>query len=372
MGAADADSPPRSPPPPASWHRLWARAFYCGAVGLVYFVVASAVVDSFHDHWAMGDKWRKSRFNKSIHYTIPPPFAYRVLTPWLVNTVTGRLPAGARAELAATGQRLRARYDLRLGNDREYAVAHYLIFLALVGTQLAWRASVAAVGHRRLVRDFAPPVAMTLLPMTFMEGGFIYDPPELLLTGTALALFLRRRWLGFYLVFALAVLNKESNILLPIWFLAPFIQRRDWRFLLRHAALSVAVGAPPFLAVRYYFAEGSAGPMRLLLPSNLEYLATPSTYWNGFDVYAEALPAPEGFHLFNLFLLVSVLVLAWRKAELREVWLIAVLTVLALLPFFLLFGYRDEIRVFGPAFAALVVLAVGSVAGVATDPERPA
>jgi hypothetical protein len=342
----------------SGWRRGLKRAFYWGAMGLVYFVVASAVLDSFQDHWAMGDKWRKSRFNKVIHYKAPPPFAYRVLVPWLVNTAAERLPPAARADLVARAQRLRERYELREENDVEYALAYYLIFLALFGTQFVWRANFAALGlGSRLFWDFAPPVAMSLLPMTFMQGGFIYDATELFLTGLALFFFLKRRWVGFYLTFVVAVLNKESNILLPIWFLAPFLLQRDWRSLLRHAAVSVAVGAPPFLAVRYLFRNSPADPFVLLVGKNLNYLGTASSYVSGFDVYAEAVPAPEGFHLFNLFLLGAVLVLAWRRPELRELWLIFAFTVIVFLPFFLLFGYLDEIRVFGPSFAALVLMA---------------
>jgi hypothetical protein len=355
----------------AGWRRRLARAFYWGAVGLVYFVVASAVLDSFQDHWAMGDKWRKSRFNKTIHFKVPPPFVYRVLTPWLVNTVSGSLPPAARADLAARGQRLRARYGLREENDVEYAVAYYLIFLAIFGTQLAWRANFAALdigrggsGGSPLFWDFAPPVAMSLLPMTFMQGGFIYDAMELFLTGLALCFFLRRRWLGFYATFFFAVLNKESNILLPVWFLAPFLRDWDWRFLLRHAALSVAVGAPPFLFVRHLFRDSPVDPLKLLIGMNLDYLLTPSSYLSGFDVYAEAVPAPEGFHLFNLFLFATLVWLAWRMPELREVRTIFVCTMIVFLPFFLLFGYRDEIRVFGPAYAALVLMAANCLRAV--------
>ncbi|HEV8579115.1 MAG TPA: hypothetical protein VGX68_08530 [Thermoanaerobaculia bacterium] len=357
----------------ALWRRRLTRAFYWGAVGLVYFIVASAVLDSFQDHWAMGDKWRKSRFNKTIHHKVPPPFAYRVLTPWIVNAVAERLPPAAQAGLAARAQRLRARYHLREGNDVEYALAYYLIFLALFGTQFVWRANfrVLRLGSP-MFWDFAPPVAMILLPMTFMQGGFIYDASELFLTGLALFFFLQRRWLGFYGTFFIAVLNKESNILLPVWFLAPFILERDWRFLLRHAALSVAVGSPPFLLVRYLFRDSPVDPLKLLIGMNFDYLRTASTYFSGFDVYAEAVPAPEGFHLFNLFLLAVLFWLVWRMPELREVRLIFACTVAAFLPFFLLFGYRDEIRVFGPAYAALVLLAGNCLRAVRTssNPSR--
>jgi hypothetical protein len=342
---------------PLPGRRALLVAFRIGAVGLVYWVAASAVLDSFLEHWSLGDKWRKSRFNRAIHFTAPRPFVYRVLTPWVINEISRRAPEPARRWLAARTPDLREQYGLRQGNDVEYAVAYYLVFAAYFGTLLVWRASLRSLGRGSpLLWDFAPPVALLLLPMTFMQGGFLYDPSELLLTALAFHFFLRRKWLPYYATFFIAVLNKESNILLPVWFLAPFTLDRDWKALIRHGALSVAVGAPPFLAVRWWFREHRGNPLEPLWRKNLQYLADPSSYWQGFDVYAVHLPAPEGFHPLNLFLLAVVLVLGWRRRDRREICLAFVYTVILFFPFFLLFGYRDEIRVFAPAFSALMLL----------------
>ena len=90
---------------------------------------------------------------------------------------------------------------------------------------------------------------------------------------------------------------------------------------------------------------------------NLAFLTDPSSYWSGFEAYTPGVQAPHAFHVVNLFLLGALLVLVWRRAYLREVRLIFLYTVLAYLPFFLLFGFKDEIRVFAPAFAAFVLLA---------------
>ena len=93
---------------------------------------------------------------------------------------------------------------------------------------------------------------------------------------------------------------------------------------------------------------------------------------------APHIPAPEGFHPFNFFLLAAVLVFAWRRSYLRQVRLVFLLTVLVYLPFFLLFGYMDEIRVFGPSFAALMLLGThalreavnGGDAGDSPEPQK--
>lgn len=342
---------------PRPWRQWLRTAFRFGAIGLIYWVAASAVLDSFMDHWALGDKWRKSRFNRAIHFTAPPPFVYRVLTPWLVNEISSRMPEPGRRWLADRTADLRVRYHLREGNDVEYAVAYYLIFVAYLGTLAAWRANLRHLGRGGpLLWNLAPPLALLLLPMTFMQGGFLYDGSELFLTALAFHFFMRRRWVPYYATFFIAVINKESNILLPVWFLAPFTIQRDWKALIRHGLLSVAVGAPPFLAVRWWFRGSRGNPLVPLWQDNLRYLTDPGNYWLGFDVYAAHVPVPEGFHVFNLFLLAGILVFAWRRPYLREIRLAFLYSVLVYLPFFLLFGYKDEIRVFGPSFAALMLM----------------
>jgi hypothetical protein len=355
-----------------SGRRAFRVAFRIGAVGLIYWVAAAAVLGSFMDHWALGDKWRKSRFNRAIHYTVPPPFVYRVLTPWLINEISQRSPEPARAWLAAQTPDLRERYHLRDENEVEYAAGYYLTFAAYLGTLLVWRANLILLGRGSpLLWDLAPPVALLLLPMTFMQGGFIYDAPELFLTALAFHFFLRRNWLFFYTTFFFVVLNKDANILLPVWFLAPFAIDRNWKSLLRHAALSVAVGAPPFLATHWWFRDSQDDPLVPLWDDHLRYLTNPRTYWSGFDVYAPHVPAPEGFHLFNFFLMAAILVFAWKQPYLRQTLLVFLLTLLVYLPFFLLYGWMDEIRVFGPSFAALVLLGTHALREAAGGGDAP-
>jgi hypothetical protein len=340
------------------------------AVALVYWLAASAVQESFLDHWALGDKWRNSRLNRVIQLKVPRPFAYRVLTPLVIDGISDRAPLPLREWLASRAPELRERYGLRQGNDVEYAVAYYLMFASFFGTLWVWRASLRLLGRGGpLLWSFAPPLALLLLPMTFMHGGFVYDPPELLLTSTALHFFLSRRWLLFYPTFVACVLNKESAILLPIWFVAAFLADRDRRSLLRHGALSVAVGAPPFLLVRWWMRGADAYERVERWRVNLGFLLDPANYVSGFEAFAAHLPAPRGFHLVNLLLLAAVLVTTWRLRWLRLVWLVFVCTVLVYLPFYVFYGNRDEIRVLAPSFAALVLLGVHAVREVLVPRE---
>lgn len=348
------------------FRRLLRLALLC----LLYVLVSSAVLDAFVEQWALGDRWRPSRLSRTLDFETPRPIVYRVLTPWIVNGVSALLPEAMRTALAERARNLRRRYPgLREGNDVEYGVAYYLTFLALLGTLLVWRANLLVLDRGSpLLAGAAPPLAMLAWPLAFMEGGFLYDAPELLLVSLALGFFLRSRWLGFYAVLPLCVLNKEADVVLPIWFVAAYLIDRDRRSLVRHGLISLAVAAPPFLLVRWWFRDAPALPITpRLWRLHLDFLLEPSTYWSWFEPYASHVRLPQGFNVFNLLVLAAIVVLAARARRLHLVLAIFAVTVLVFLPFFLIYGYRDEIRVFAPAFPALVLLAAHGLREAASE-----
>lgn len=373
---------PSWPPLPAGdggWnHRAVSRArrrltslFRLLFIGLLYYLTATAVLDAFMTHWAMGDAWRKSRFNRVIHYTTERPFVHRVLTPSVINAITDVLPEGAAERLAARTAAPRQRYGLRPGNDAQYFVGYLVLLACLLGVLLTWRASLSWVyGFPANWIDLAPPILLIFYPMLFMKGGFVYDFPELLLSSIALHAFLRERWWLYFPVFAIAILNKETAILMVVWFLARFLVDRNPRRLMVYVGLSAATGLPPLLAVRAYWSGHPGSGMDLNLSHNLAYFSQPSSFWSGFDAYAAGLPAPQGFHPVNLLFLATILVLSWRRAP-RVVWWTFVLTALVILPLYLVFGWEDELRVFGPALPALALLAAWTLRGVYSEIGRP-
>jgi hypothetical protein len=346
-----------------------ARVVRYALLGLLYYLAASAVLDSFADHWGYGDRWRKSRFHRAIHYRTERPFVYRVLTPALVNGVAEILPEKAAASLAERATPLREKYQLRQENDLEYVLAHYLTLCAYLGTILCWRWTLLRLwpDEGSVFRDVLPAAGLLLLPLTFMHGGFIYDPFELLFASLALAFFVARRWIGFYVAFLLAVLNKESNILIGLWLLPPFLRTRDWRGLFRHGAIASVVVLPAFLLVRWLLREYPGEPASFFLWEHLAYLASSESWLRvTFEPFATGIAVPRGLHVVNLLLLAGILWVARQRAP-REILHVFLLTTLAILPLFLAFGWKDEIRVFGPAYPAFFVLAASCFA---TSPSR--
>lgn len=342
---------------------LPARLLRTGFVVLLYWMVASAVLETFMTNSGFGPRGgSRAEFGRVIRHEVPRPYVYRVLAPWTVNAITAVLPAPAAKSLRQGSNAIERRLGLPGSEPVELMVAYYLMFACFLGAMFAWR---AALRHFPLggapFRDLFPAAAMIFLPDTFMYGGFLYDPLELLLTSWAFVFFLRRSWPPFYAVLALATINKEASATIAVWFLARFALDRDRAGLLRHAALSLAVVLPTTLWVRWIFRDRVGTPFEFHLPENLEFLARAGSYFDFHWPYAPLIPVPQGPHLFNLALLLCALLLVWRSRRLRESRLAFLLTIAALAPLWLAFGWRDEIRVFAPAFAPLVVLGAAAL-----------
>jgi len=340
--------------------RTWAGPVSRALVlGLLYYTVASIALGAFVSRWRMGDSYVTSMFSKTLAFENPRPQVYRVLTPLVIRAVSAAVPCAVGDVLAGRSDVIRARYGIERGDDLEYAVAYYLLFACLVGSMLAWRSSIATViGGPVWVRDLTPVLAMLLYPMSFMRGGYIYDAPALFLSSACLLAFLRRQWWWFYVLFALAVLNKESEIVLPVWFLATYLDDRDRRSLAGRGLFSAAIGLAVIIVVRTAFAGHTGPPYEVNLRQNLEFLADPGSYALVFDLHAAALPVPLGLNLINLAILSSVLLSTFGRLP-AVATRAFVLTAAAMVPLWLLFGYQDELRVFTAAFAPWTVILGG-------------
>src|SRR5207244_7022755 len=97
------------------------------------------------------------------------------------------------------------------------------------------------------------------------------------------------------------------------------------------------------------------GQLLVDLKDHLQYLRSSLPYLSRFDPYAALVTVPAGLHVFNL---AAVALLLWlvKGSRTVEVQWILIYTVLAIVPLFLMYGWRDEIRVFAPAFPALFLL----------------
>ena len=272
------------------------------------------------------------------------PFVTRVLVPWLTRGIAAVMPesvhVGAETLLDSGGSvgKLLTEYVTPPGFALEAIINLGLQLIRVLGFAFAFR------GLFRTVFEVTPLICglMTLValfgltPMLFF--GYIYDLPNLFLTTLALYCIVRQQKAAYWVVFALAILNKESAVVLIVPAVLLF-----WDFphpSLRKVVLGTAIQVGLFAAIR--------------IPLALLYRDNPG---EGFEYHLQ--DHIEMFRDYPVLGILSVVVAAgmlllvfrhWRKKPAAA--LLGVLPGLLLLALFVLGGIAFEIRIFYEVYAA--------------------
>jgi len=345
------------------------RAFRLGFVTLIYAIVAAVVLNAFMARWGFGGDRAKYGMTRAVTYTSIRPYVYRVLTPAVINGMTAALPESAieqrRAWLLEESPLLgfrRPNESWDLEKSVQWHVAYAYLFLTLMIALVAARGLTRAVyDFGPLFVDLAPAVALMLLPITFQWAGYSYDFPELAFLFVALLAIVRQRWWLFYPVFVLAILNKESSVLIVLYFVAFAYTKGDLRAQLGHVAAQLLIGVVLLVTVRAMFAGMGGEPQRFYMPINLLFWFDYRAYTSFATTYAPLVPMPRPGNVITLFLLGVVVAWGWsRKPPLVRTAF--VLTSAVILPLTLVFGFMDEARAMAPMFPPLYLLGCHTVA----------
>jgi hypothetical protein len=344
------------------------RWFRAGFTVLLYVIVASLVVGTFAARWGFRGDSPHWGLEKMLAFKAERPFAYRVLSPAIVNTGIAMLPdgyvAGREEWLTTKTPLLRYRHrneSWTLEKSVAWHVAYLYIFASLLIALYAARAVTTVAGPPSpLLVDIAPAVALLFLPLTFQFGGYLYDFPELALLFLCLLAALRERWWLYYAAFVAAVLNKESNALILVYFVAVAWDRMDRRALLRHVAVQLVIGATIVIGLRTVFAENGGGSTQFWFPLNVLFWLQPETYLRFDSPYAPVIPVPRTANLFSLFLLFVLVKTGWKYCP-PTVRRLGLFSAVVNVPLFLVWGFLDEVRALSLTFPALYLLACHAV-----------
>jgi hypothetical protein len=340
--------------------RRVAAIFRYALLTLVYAAVAVMVVDVFLTRWGFGGDASPRGLRAMLAGEAERPFAYRVLTPRVIATLSDVLANpitrdNERWLLKRTPVKRYARekesWDLR--KAVEYQVGFGVLFAALLGAIFAARALSSAVyrGPPWLV-DYAPAGAALLLPLTFVRGGYVYDLPELLFLFLCVLCIVKGRLGLYYPLFVLACFNKESNALIVLYFLAWGVWNLQPRRVLAHFGVQLLIGAVIVVGLRIAFRDAPGSPTWFFGPANVLFLLRPATWWATFAAYGPIVPFPLAFNGLMLFLVGFAV--CWRFMEKPiEVRGMLLLVSLVLLPLYAAFGFLDEIRALSILFPAL-------------------
>jgi len=177
------------------------------------------------------------------------------------------------------------------------------------------------------------------------------------------------------IVLPLAILNKESDLIIIVYFLAFHISDSNRRKLLVQTLCLLALGGLALFATHYQARNFGGGIVQYHLVENLQFISSVSSYWLFYQPTAPYVFFPRGYNLVYLTLVVWLALFRWtdRPTSLRR---LLVWCSLANIPLVLAFGQRDEIRNFSLVFAPLFATACWAMLDIygpriAGKPEGP-
>jgi hypothetical protein len=320
--------------------------------------------------WSFREGTTRYGFVRMLDRTAHRPFVYRTLFPVVVNEISDRMPRLAWDWLSTRiteYPRLLTIYwqDKTPGEPSvevafKYHIAYGLLFLSLLGAMYSVRATTAAVWPGQpVLRDVAPAAFVVLLPLSFIAGGYFYDFPELLCLFLLYWLALTRRYLWMVCLFPLAILNKESTIVLPV-LLAPIFLRDGHRKALGLFAVMMLAGGVVFWLVRMHYSEHPGQGVEFHLWGNAYFYTQPKA-WLGFMAsHAPLVPFPKGLNVVWVLFVMAMLFFGWSKKGviLKQIFWVAVAVNL---PLAVLFGMRDEMRNLSLLFPAMYLLSTDTL-----------
>jgi hypothetical protein len=272
-------------------------------------------------------------FSRMIDGTAARPFVHRLLLPSVARGLRALLPGSPRHAPA---------------HAAEVALALLLVFVCFLAFAFVLRRLLdACYAAPDGVRRWAPAVALLALPAFFLPSSVqLYDPATLLLTALGMLLILERRRTGYYAVFVLACLNRETAILLTGLFLLWECRHLRRSRLAWHIVAQVILWGGVQAAIRALHTGNPGHEAQLLFPHNLRLLITPRAaipFWG------------------LLALSLALVVPGWKRAPrfLRQALLVMLVPVAVGT---LLAGLPTEMRDYLEAYPALVLLALPTAA----------
>lgn len=348
--------------------RIPDRSLAYAWIFLVFMAVSAWCVDSFCRLWSFSEQYERNGIQYMLDYKAHRPFVYRLLVPTvarLAPALTQHAPASVQNRLAAIHPPPTWRADPSLW-EQPLSTMYIAVYLITYVCTVVLMWLLFAIG-RVLLGDrpglaLYPIAFMAVLPITFLHGGYFYDFSELMfIAAITLALLIGRDWLLAPLL-VLAVLNKESNILLSATTLPLLLSRMSLvRAVVRMALLTLPALAA-MLSIRAAFAANEGVGAEFQLWQNLGFWMHPSAWLGVTTPYAWGIAFPRPSNVLFVALAALTVARAWRPAG-RSLQQMLLASAAVSLPLFLLFCFLDEMRNLSLMFIPLYCLVVAGQRG---------
>jgi hypothetical protein len=201
------------------FNRLWRMSAH-----FLVIIFALATIIMYQRQQCPDTPFNRARLHVMLDGTGLRPYVYRILVPALARDILTFVPSAMKedaAQFAESNPQVKQRFDSFIWDTRyalEYYIVNAILLACLIGFAYVMRALAAVtVPCPAEVLRWVPLAALAGLP-PFFSAQMTYDMPLLLLFAACLYLLRKGKYGLFLLLFPLAVLNKETAILLAILF----------------------------------------------------------------------------------------------------------------------------------------------------------
>jgi hypothetical protein len=355
--------------------RLAQRLF----ASFVYAVIAAIVLHYFMESWGFRYDVRGCSFAEIVSFRSQRPFCFRVLMPLAINAIARLVPHSViltnsewllhSSTLMAFEKDRIAKGGWSLDLSVKYHIAYLLCYVAILVFMVLLRFLIVAIYRPSpCAATFGSAVFVLLLPLTYLNGGYLYDFPELTLCALyLLAVFYERKFISV-IIFGLAVLNKESDVFLVIYFIAYMLCMKRSRTTLFVWGMAHAVlGTLIVIGIRYLFRNNGGNSVAYFFPQNLQFWTRFRSYLFFIAPFSPLIRMPRGPNVLVIAFFTWAFV-SGRKQIPRWLALGFVAMLLVYFPLMLVWGFFDEIRVCGPLFPAMMTMAFPATFGADCSP----
>lgn len=222
----------------------------------------------------------RSTLSELIYGTAHKPYVQRVLVPMLTRavyfTVSGPTLDSLEQKVLELPkvQKETARLGWEIEYFAEYLIALSFAFLALFGFPFVMKNLWSTLYEtEQAITNIIPILALLALPPVFLTGPhYIYDLPALFFFTLGMVMMIHGRWTFYYPVFILGCLNKETMVLLSLFFVLLYWKRMPRKSLLLHALTQGVIFAVIKAVITYSFVGNGGAVMDFHLFLNLHIL----------------------------------------------------------------------------------------------------
>lgn len=199
------------------------------AIQITAYLIAGFTILLSIALWRGFYNYERIYFSDAIEGTAWRPFVYRRLVPETARLVGQLTPEPVKQRVVQSVEKgMRPHGFLFVGERPEYQFEYFIAVLinlfALTGMGIFIHLSVKTIYGFSDNICFLIALAsyFGLMPILFHYGPYFYDPLTLFTFSMAIYALLTKKRTIYYIAFLLALLNKETSLVLPFLFLITF------------------------------------------------------------------------------------------------------------------------------------------------------